>query len=92
MNKIDFSRLGAQAEKQKLFLEKLRKVSPNIKEDVCTTFEHNLATLAYNFRLLCEKGYYNRYCQEDYIDYLEKEILCRILLGESVIDNEGILQ
>lgn len=91
MNEIDFLRLGERAEKQKLFLEKLKKASPNIKEDVCTIFENKLATLAYNFRLLCEKGYYKKYCQEDYIDYLEKEILCRILLGESVIDNEGIL-
>lgn len=80
-----------EAEMEKIFIEKLRKASSNVREDFDTTIEKTLATLMYNYRLLCERGYFNKFSQEDYIDYLEKEIICLKLLKESVVDNEGIL-
>lgn len=84
-------RLGAQTEKQKIFVEKLKKVSPNINENFDKTMEEVYGSLSYNFRVLCERGYFDRFSEKDYIDYLEKEIVCLKILKEDIIDNEGIL-
>lgn len=91
MNRESLTKISIQAEKQKMFIDKLKKASPNVKEDFDVTIEKIYGSLAYNFRVLCERGYYNKHDQDDYIEYLEKEILCLKLLKEDVIDNEGIL-
>lgn len=91
MNKESLVKIGIQTEKQRLFVEKLKKASPNIKEDFDATMEKVYGNLAYQFRVLCERGYFNPYNQEDYIKYLENEIVCLKLLKEDLIDNEGLL-
>lgn len=91
MNKESLVKIGLKAEKERLFVEKLKKASPNIKEDFDVTIEKLYGSLSYNFRVLCERGYFDRFSQEDYIKYLEKEIVCLKLLKEDIIDNEGIL-
>lgn len=91
MNRESLLKIGMQAEKERLFVEKLKKASPNIKEDFDVTIEKLYGSLAYNFRVLSERGYFDRFNQQDYIKYLEKEIICLKLLKEDIIDNEGIL-
>ncbi len=91
MKRDSLVKIGMQAEKQRLFVEKLKKASPNVKEDFDVVMEKVYGNLAYQFRVLCERGYFNHLNQEDYIHYLENEILCLKLLKEDLIDNEGIL-
>lgn len=91
MNIDSIKKIGAQAEKQKVFAEKLKKASSNVKEDVSITVEKILGGLAYDFRVLCERNYFDKYNTESYVDFLEKEIVCLKLLKEDVINNEGIL-
>lgn len=91
MNNESLVKIGMQAEKQRLFVEKLKKASPNVKEDFDVTIEKIYGNLAYQFRVLCERGHFNSFSQEDYIKYLENEIVCLKLLKEDLIDNEGIL-
>lgn len=91
MKKESLVKIGMQAEKQRLFVEKLKKVSPNVKEDFDSTMEKVYGNLAYQFRVLAERGYFNPFSQEDYIKCLENEIVCLKLLKEDLIDNEGLL-